>query len=323
MLRSEQYQSHCEEHLGGLVDHDFDAVVSCARDVPSYHQWLDFVWGHPNHHVREDGQQEFRSAVADLLPHSALRKDTCFFAKLMQHFASLSLDVLANRSLYMLKAGDASNRCSERFFKELDVLLEQQYGLYLAIAITCSNVHVSPSIHMDWLWHTHLLSPAKYRKSCLNVFGRVVHHQPKPKGFAATNIEDLWRSVFDEVSTDAIVRLTEPFIHDLELEELKRVQAARAAEFVHRVEVVNIAGETVTTLQIKAKTSQIFIKEMIEAAGGPRPKCQKLILPNATELGAWWDTAGDSSSSDCLTLVEIESVASPSSASCASTGCMD
>merc|ERR1712093_556531 len=128
----EQYQSHCEEHLGGLVDHDFDAVVSRALDVS---KWLDFVWGHPNHHVREDGQQEFRSAVADLLPHSALRKDTCFFAKLMQHFASLSLDVLANRSLYMLKAGDASNRCSERCFKELDVLLEQQYGLYLAFAI--------------------------------------------------------------------------------------------------------------------------------------------------------------------------------------------
>ena len=52
------------------------------------------------------------------------------------------------------------------------------YRCFLKLCLLYPEVTVVPTIHIDHVWHTHMLDTSKYRTDCHQVFGHFLDHFP-------------------------------------------------------------------------------------------------------------------------------------------------
>lgn len=56
--------------------------------------------------------------------------------------------------------------------------VEKFYKLYLELHILYPQTTHVPTIHVDEMWHAHILDTAKYMRDCNEIFGYYLHHYP-------------------------------------------------------------------------------------------------------------------------------------------------
>jgi len=186
-----------------------------------------------------------------------------FFRHLRQSFrGEMGLGVLADHLIDPSPFDRTIQNCCE----QVDAVLERQYYTHFVITSrlkACGHPGINPVFHIDWLWHAHVISPAKHHRACVDAFGEIIDHTPGP---ILEDSRPIWRSLFGETPADEIIR------------------TVRLFRGTRQVEVVSAGGDSLATLELEGCEPIHAIKTMIDNAGGPPAGRQRLMLSDGTLL---------------------------------------
>jgi hypothetical protein len=247
LLRSAHYRESSENAFGCIIDHDLAAIESASS-------WDAFkvLQGCSSENSaflspkgKGEGEDQFYQAVTTLLSMDIIKGDVEFFDHLTHSFRTeMSLPAFGK----WLSDPSATESLSENL-TQLDKVLERQYYMHLLVDSrlkACSQRSMNPVFHVDWLWHTHVISPKKHRKDCIEAFGTEIDHTPGP---ILENSRPIWRILFGGSPADEIKQLLTNFV------ELPKKQITVFSRWANIPEVV---------LEVVGTESAKDIRKMVE-----------------------------------------------------------
>lgn len=207
------------------------------------------------HHTLTMVVQETHNLVTFCICHSQLHTFTltCY---------THSLQTICVAGMCAHTAMDAAKRYTK------DQHLQREYGRFMILKRKLKDYDatiLSPSLHVDTVWHAHILDTKRYSADCKSLCGRTIHHNPNGANDEAMQIERYNRT------------LSAYTTHFGEPAPLK--YWPRQDENDEAIQVfVSELNTRLTTLRVKPSWNILTVKHVICSEGGPPVAQQRLLF---------------------------------------------
>ncbi|CEM35630.1 unnamed protein product [Vitrella brassicaformis CCMP3155] len=169
MLRPGKYAYHCLKLTGKVISHAFehDLPGGGEGDDDDANRKLDNA---ECRSIAEGLQKVITDELMGILATEALAKDWAFFDDLLTNFDKCGITNIRGHV-----TSDVAKDCPD-----IGWLMEGLHELYLKyLQLTHKyGSDVTPTLEIDWLWHTHLLHPTSYADDCQKMFKTNIGHRP-------------------------------------------------------------------------------------------------------------------------------------------------